>query len=82
MESHDELVARSPLLNLMTRQGLSRLNYEERAIPLDTIIFELGESAGIAAAEAIRQGIAVQDLPNDELRPLLDKAGQRLQFQR
>ena len=41
-ESHDELVARSPLLNLMTRQGISRLNYEEKSISSDTIIFELG----------------------------------------
>ena len=39
-------------------------------------------SIGIAAAEAIRKGTAVQGLPYDELRPLLDKAGQRLQFQR
>jgi len=49
---------------------------------MEPVFFVLGESAGIAAAEAIRKGTAVQDLPYDKLRPLLDKAGQRLQFQR
>ena len=49
---------------------------------MEPVFFVLGESAGIATAEAIRQGVAVQDLPYQELKPLLEKAGQRLTFGR
>ena len=38
----------------------------------------LGESAGVAAAMAVDAGIAVQEVPYEQLRPKLDELGQKL----
>ena len=68
--------------NLIVPVAISASHIAFGSARMEPVFFVLGESAGIAAAEAIRQGTAVQDLPYDKLRPLLDKARQRLQFQR
>ncbi|MFL2858401.1 MAG: FAD-dependent oxidoreductase [Planctomycetota bacterium] len=68
--------------NLIVPVAISASHIAFGSARMEPVFFVLGESAGIAAAEAIRKGTAVQSLPYDELRPLLDKAGQRLQFQR
>ena len=47
---------------------------------MEPVFFVLGESAGIAAAAAIQQGIPVGEVPYEDLRPLLEKAGQVLRF--
>ncbi|MAJ29467.1 hypothetical protein CBD41_09335 [bacterium TMED181] len=43
LKSHDSLVSQSPLFNLMTQQGSTRLNYEEKILPAGALIFGQGD---------------------------------------
>jgi hypothetical protein len=47
---------------------------------MEPVFMILGQSAAIAASMAIDNCIAVQDIKYEELKPLLLKAGQRIQF--
>jgi hypothetical protein len=47
---------------------------------MEPVFMVLAESAMIAGGVALERGIAVQDVPYDQLRPRLLAAGQALQW--
>ncbi|OUU19869.1 MAG: hypothetical protein CBC13_11805 [Planctomycetia bacterium TMED53] len=66
--------------NLLVPVAISASHIAFGSARMEPVFFVLGESAGIAAAAAIQQGIPVGEVPYEDLRPLLEKAGQVLRF--
>jgi hypothetical protein len=64
--------------NLLVPVCLSATHIAFGSIRMEPVFMVLGQSAALAASIAIDQGIPIQDLPYEELRPELEKAQQRL----
>jgi len=66
--------------NLLVPVCLSASHVAYGSIRMEPVFMILGQSAGTAAALAIDQGVAVQDLAYKTLREQLVRKGQRLEF--
>jgi hypothetical protein len=66
--------------NLFVPVCLSATHIAYGSIRMEPVFMILGQSAAIAACMAIDSGSAVQEIKYEELKPLLVKFGQRLQF--
>ncbi len=64
--------------NLLVPVSLSASHAAFGSIRMEPVFMILGQSAGTAAALAIEENTAVQDVPYDKLKELLVKQGQRL----
>ena len=64
--------------NLLVPVSLSASHVAFGSIRMEPVFMILGQSAGTAAAIAIEQGIAVQQVPYEKLRRKLLDAGQEL----
>jgi hypothetical protein len=67
--------------NLLVLVCLSSSHVAYGSIRMEPVFMILGQSAGTAAALAIEEGIAVQDLEYGKLKARLEKGGQRLEWQ-
>lgn len=67
--------------NLLVPVCLSSSHVAYGSIRMEPVFMILGQSAGTAAALAIDEGIAVQDLDYGKLKASLEKDGQRLAWQ-
>lgn len=68
--------------NLLVPVALSVTHIAFGSVRMEPVFTILGQSAGAAAALAVRRGVAVQDVPYEELGPLLVAAGQILEIDR
>ena len=66
--------------NLLVPLCMSATHVAYSSIRMEATYMLMGESAGIAAAQAIKEGKAVQDINRDELTSLLKKYGQKLEW--
>ena len=66
--------------NLFVPVCLSATHIAYGSIRMEPVFMILGQSAALAACMAIDNGSAVQEIKYEELKPLLLKAGQRIQF--
>ncbi len=69
---------RQECANLLVPVCLSASHVAYGSIRMEPVFMILGQSAGTAAALAINEGLAVQDLPYEKLKARLVKDGQRL----
>lgn len=69
---------KSQCTNLLVPWSLSASHIAFGSIRMEPVFMALGQSAAVAADLAIRDGIAVQDLPYSKLRPALLAAGQAI----
>lgn len=67
--------------NLLVPVCLSASHIAYGSIRMEPVFMILGQSAACAASLALVRGLAVQDVPYAELRPLLERAGQVLAWQ-
>ena len=74
------LPRRSELSNLLVPVALSSSHVGFCAVRLEPTWMPLGESAGVAAAMAVRGGVAVQDVPVAALQARLRQLGQVLEL--
>ena len=65
-------------MNLLVPVCLSASHAAYGSIRMEPVFMILGQSAGTAAALAIDEGVAVQDLAYEKLKARLAKDGQRL----
>ncbi len=72
--------ARGECTNLMVPVCLSCSHIAYGSIRMEPVFMILAQSAATAAAMAIERGLAVQDVPYDELRPQLEAGGQILDW--
>jgi hypothetical protein len=66
--------------NLLVPLCMSATHVAYSSIRMEATYMLMGESAGIAASLAIKEGKAVQDINRDELTSLLKKHGQKLEW--
>jgi hypothetical protein len=66
--------------NLLVPLCMSATHIAYSSIRMEATYMVMGESAGIAAAVAIRQGKAVQDIDRNELIDMIKKYGQKLEW--
>ena len=66
--------------NLLVSLCMSATHVAYSSIRMEATYMLMGESAGIAAALAIKENKAVQDINRDELTSLLKKYGQKLEW--
>lgn len=74
------LPKRAELSNLLVPVALSSSHVGFCAVRLEPTWMPLGESAGVAAAMAVRGGVAVQDVPGAALQARLRQLGQVLEL--
>ena len=66
--------------NLIVPVALSSSHIAFGSIRMEPVFMVLAQSAATAAAIAVDRGVAVQDVPYDELRARLLKDGQVLEY--
>ncbi len=66
--------------NLFVPVCLSATHIAYGSIRMEPVFMILGQSVALAACMSIDNGSAVQEIKYEELKPLLLKAGQRIQF--
>jgi hypothetical protein len=71
---------KSDCTNLLVPLCMSASHVAYSSIRMEATYMVLGESAGIAAALAIKQNKAVQDVDRKELTALVKKYGQRIEW--
>lgn len=67
--------------NLLVPVCLSASHIAFGSIRMEPVFMVLGQSAAIAASQAIDENVAVQDVPYEKLRGVLEENGQRLSRQ-
>lgn len=69
---------RDECTNLLVPVAMSGTHVALCSVRVEPTWMAIGHSAGVAAAMAVQRGLAVQDLPYADLKPRLEKQGQRL----
>jgi hypothetical protein len=65
-------------VNLLVTSCISATHAAYGSLRMEPVYMVMGQSAGTAAVLAIRGGVAVQDVPYEQLRERLVADGQRL----
>ena len=78
IEYHSLTPKRSECANLMVPVCVSASHIAYGSIRMEPVFFALGQVAGTAAAQALSEGVAVQDVDYPALRVRLERAGQVL----
>lgn len=68
--------------NLLVPVCLSSTHIAYGSIRMEPVFMVLGQSAATAAAIAVEEGLAVRDVPYEQLRPILERDGQVLHLPR
>lgn len=71
---------REECVNLLVPVCLSSSHVAYGSIRMEPVFMILGQSAGTAAALAIDEGVAVQDIPYEQLKQKLNNDGQHLEI--
>jgi hypothetical protein len=69
---------REECVNLLVTSCISATHAAYGSLRMEPVYMVMGQSAGTAAVLAIRGGVAVQDVPYEQLRERLVADGQRL----
>ncbi len=68
--------------NLLVPVCLSTTHIAYGSIRMEPVFMILGQSAALAASLALDKNLAVQDVPYDELRKMLEESGQILEWEK